>query len=54
MHYLHQGALKNKMTDLDVIGWFLGGQKRKVEYFLLITFVLLFFTPLTEKHLKTR
>jgi hypothetical protein len=23
-----QGALKNKTTDLDVVGWFFGGQKR--------------------------
>jgi hypothetical protein len=48
-----QGALKTKMSGLDVVGWFLGGQKPKnYQGWSDLFFISYFLTPLTEKRPK--
>jgi hypothetical protein len=50
-----EGHSKKKVTDLDVVGWFLGGQKStRVGQFFFEIFLSCFCTPLTEKRPKTR
>jgi hypothetical protein len=47
-----QGALKN-ITDLDVVGWFLGGQKGTRAGRISPRFLSCVLTPLAEKRPKT-
>jgi hypothetical protein len=52
-----KGPFKKKRTDLDVVGWFLGGQNgTRAAYFVGYPMSMLFFLLplLTEKHPKTR
>jgi hypothetical protein len=36
------GALKNKLTGLGVVGWFLGSQKNKIENKSVLDFLSVF------------